>query len=303
MKTSLGKSWELGELNGPAVGIISKEMVRRAINAIRNLQQSFEVQTKMGYGGTMDDVLTNADKAAQELYLRTIQEVFPNAGVIAEEDSLSIKPKGGCKAYFTVDPLDGTKAFVRTQSHGVGSMLALVLNDEVISAYIGDVNTREIYGYRPGSTKVHRINEFNTSSLLPRIPEPKSLSEQYVALRDPERKYSKESQKLIQESFKNLISDGGSIGTWIARLWKREVGAAIIPPGWETPWDSTPIIGISKKLGYRFYRPVETGGWIEVEPKLPKKKFWRDYDLLVVHKDDIYSAGTYLDDDDSAYKK
>ena len=30
-------------------------------------------------------------------------------------------------------------------------------------------------------------------------------------------------------------------------------------PGVETPWDTAPIIGISKMLGYRFYRPAASG--------------------------------------------
>lgn len=279
---------DLGPVNGHIVGIVLKEMVRRAINGIRSKQHVFEVQKKESYSGEMDDLFTSADTEAQRLYLRSISECFPCAGVIAEEDSLRIEAKNGCSAYFTIDPLDGTKAFVRRQSHGIGSMIALVENGEVISAYIGDVKTQEIYGYRPGSSNVHRITEFNTSQHLDsgeRMP----LKEHYVLLRDPAHMYSPLSQALIYRGFKNQLVDGGSIGIWLARLWKREVGAALIPSGWETPWDSTPIIGISQKLGYKFLRPVEGDDkdlWQYFEPTVPQEKYKRSHDVLIIHGDD-----------------
>ena len=280
----------LGAINGPAVGIIMKEMVRRAITTIRNERRVFEVSMKKGNTGSMDDVFTTADKKAQMIYLRSITECFTTAGIIAEEDSLTIPCMRGCTAYFTVDPLDGTKAFIRRQSHGVGSMVALVQDGQVISAWIGDVNTQEIYGFRPGSDKVHRISDFDTSEHLTagdKLP----LKEQYVMLRDPESKYGALSRRLIQRGFKNQIIDGGSIGTWLARLWKREVAAAIMLPGWDTPWDTTPIVGISLKLGYRFFKPVHDASkgehWQLFSPILPTEKLKHDHDILVIHENDV----------------
>jgi hypothetical protein len=54
-------------------------------------------------------------------------------------------------------------------------------------------------------------------------------------LRDPSDCYSASLRRLL-EQFKIYQVEGGSIGIWLARLWKREVGAALIPPGIETPW-------------------------------------------------------------------
>ena len=62
------------------------------------------------------------------------------------KDSLS-ETQVGEGSYITVDPLDGTKAFIRRQSHGVGTMVAMVEEGQVVSAYVGDVNTQEIYGF------------------------------------------------------------------------------------------------------------------------------------------------------------
>ena len=121
-------------LNGPAVGIILKELVRRAIVTIRNERQVFDVTNKTGYGGDMNDVFTSADRKAQEVYLKLLRECFPDHGIVAEEDALSIPARNGVTGYFTVDPLDGTKAFIRRRSHGIGTMIALVENGRVVAA-------------------------------------------------------------------------------------------------------------------------------------------------------------------------
>ena len=273
-------------LNGPAVGIILKELVRRAIVTIRNERQVFDVTNKTGYGGDMNDVFTSADRKAQEVYLKLLRECFPDHGIVAEEDALSIPATNGVTGYFTVDPLDGTKAFIRRQSHGVGTMIALVEDGRVVVAYVGDVNTQEIYGYRSGSGRVHRITEFETAEEL--VAKASATADRYILLRDPESAYSQQSRAMIGR-FKSFEVEGGSIGTWMARLWKDEIGAVLIPPGFETPWDSSPIIGISLTLGYRFYRP-DGNGWVEYAPKPPLTPERREHDTLIIHPGTLAAA-------------
>jgi fructose-1,6-bisphosphatase/inositol monophosphatase family enzyme len=274
---------DLGPINGHVVGRVLKEAVRRATVAIRSERLIFEAHAKEGYGSTMDDVFTTADRKAQDIYLRTLRECFPRCGVLAEEDALSISPSDGCDGIFTVDPLDGTRAFVRRQSHGVGTMVALVIRGQVVSAYVGDINTDEVYGYRPGSNSVHRITRLDTFEKLT-YGGGDQLAQGYVLLRDPPEVYSELSRRSLA-AFKTYESSGGSFGIWAARLWKREVVALIAPPAWETPWDSNPVIGISKKLGYVLLKP-DNGSWREFDPGPVLAKYRRDHDMLIVHRDD-----------------
>lgn len=280
---------KIGRINGHVVGRLLKEAVRRASVVIRNERAVFESTVKESYAGGMDDVFTSADTKAQEVYLRMFRECFPDCGVIGEEDSLALDPRNGCQAYFTVDPLDGTKAYIRRQSHGVATMVALVDGGEVISAYVGDINAEEVYGFRPGSDKVHRITRLDTFQEMD--ANPKSTGVLFGLLRDPLDTYSAHTQELVGH-FKSYEVMGSSIGTWMARLWKREVSAAILSPGHETPWDSTPFIGISIKLGYVFFRPgSEPGAWEEFIPSLPREVTKRDYDVLVLHRNDARTFG------------
>lgn len=269
------------ELTTHAMGILIREMVRRVVTFVRNERLTFELTRKMGYGGTMDDVFTSADTGAQKLYIHAIEECFPGISIIGEEGEHN-QDFDCVNDYFTLDPVDGTKAFVRKQSHGVSTMIALVSNNKVISAYIGDISTQEMYGYRPGSDKVHRISEYN-------IPEPLTHThtppkDQVILLRESPEYSSPRTQELVKK-FKKVLVDGSSIGTWMARLWKGEVTAVVIDAGYDTPWDTTPIVGISEKLGYFFLKPNKTG-WEEYHPPLVKEVVKRDHEILVIHPND-----------------
>lgn len=275
------------KLNDHSVGIVLKELVRRAIVTIRAERFKFEATAKVGYDGSMTDVFTSADTAAQALYESSFRECFPSVGMIGEEDTPDIPCTiDGVDAYFTVDPLDGTKAFVRQQSHGTSTMVALVVDGEVASAWIGDINTQEIYGYRPGSDKVHRISEYEYSQYLHTQKFEQTISNQYVLLRDPLSMAPTAVEKLANCFCKNH-SDGGSIGTWMARLWKGEFAGAIMDPGHQTPWDDTPLIGISQKLGFVFLRSDGYDPWEEYEPELVREVKARLHWTAIIHRSNL----------------
>jgi fructose-1,6-bisphosphatase/inositol monophosphatase family enzyme len=289
--------YNFGPMNAHLVGIAMKEMVRRVIGAIRTERFVFEAQPKRGYSGEMDDLVTTADRAAQAIYVKLMREMFPTFGIVAEEDELSLPCSDNRfgDIYFTVDPLDGTKAFARKQSHGVGTMISLVRNGEIIAVCIGDVMTREIYYYRPGSDCVHRISEFDHAERLA-INEQRRLDDQHILLRDrPEALVSPTLRQLVAPleqngAFKGIEITGGSIGISMARLWKGEVGAAINNKTvYDTPWDSTPVMGISQKLGFVFLKPDERTGKLEVFTPVPAKVKVPGQEFLVIHSSQLES--------------
>jgi len=62
--------------------------------------------------------VTEADQRAEKLILERLAAAFPDIPVISEEDaSESGVPKSIGARFFLVDPLDGTKAFVRGDKH------------------------------------------------------------------------------------------------------------------------------------------------------------------------------------------
>ena len=276
-----------GNVNSHIIGIVMKEAVRRAISAIRHQRFIFESSAKLGLGGNLDDMVTTADKEAQQIYVKILRECFPTCGIVAEEEKLQIACQiDGMDIFFTVDPLDGTKAFVRKQSHGIGTMISLVADGKVVAAFIGDVMSQEIYGFRPNSKKTHRISEYDHTQEICIDPDFK-LSDQYVLLRTDPSKHSHAIRRLIVPIenggiFKGLEVTGGSIGSSMARLWKAEVGAAVLTPGHNTPWDLCPVLGISQHLGFVFMKP-QASSWVVFEPKACREIQVLDHDVLIVH--------------------
>ena len=61
--------------------------------------------------------VTEADKAAERILLAALAEYFPDVPVISEENLDSHK-LSAASCYFLVDPLDGTREFLRTVSSG-----------------------------------------------------------------------------------------------------------------------------------------------------------------------------------------
>ncbi|OGL97576.1 hypothetical protein A2318_00805 [Candidatus Uhrbacteria bacterium RIFOXYB2_FULL_45_11] len=246
-------------LNGALIGSTMRDCVERAIRIIRNKRFTFEPILKGIRANGRKDWVTDADTDAQIMYAKVLHERFPLFGIIAEEAELYIECRHPAGNYwFSVDPLDGTSAFKRKQSHGIGTMIACMHDDEVIAVAIGDVLTGEIYYYRPDSDKTHRldVHQHNYKEVLS-IDTDLPLSKQYVLLRDPVENHSEVTQRLVQVRPHPLFDSheitGGSIGLSMARLWKGEVGAAILRPGTQKPWDICPIIGITNRLGFVFF--------------------------------------------------
>ena len=96
------------------IGLRLAEIVEEASGAIMPLYRGvFALAHK-------DDLspVTEADHAAEAVILARLKESFPDVPVIAEEDAAQFgTPSQIGRRFFLVDPLDGTKAFVRGDEH------------------------------------------------------------------------------------------------------------------------------------------------------------------------------------------
>lgn len=274
--------------NGSLVGMAMKEMVRRAMVHIHKYRFKFETYEKPGQKGRMD-FCTTADKEAQRSYLKVIRENFPGVGVIAEEDNLSIPcTLCGYELYISVDPLDGTRAFKRFQSSGIGTMVAFIDKKTIVAACVGDVLSEDIYYYRPGSKKTHRLWKLEKACKL-EIDTRRPLSSQYVLLRSPVAKHSSFAQTLLTVDRGSLFRTHeiarGSIGSSMARLWKGEVSGAILSAGSEHPWDYLPILGLCQQLGFVFLDiDTEHKKLTLRKPTVSLKAMVNPFERLVVHR-------------------
>lgn len=274
------------------------QIIKLAVSDIQDEAASFVKEVKENYDPNKDDIVTSADKRAQARYVASLTVDFPDFGIIGEEEDLNILcADQNHPVYFTLDPLDGTKAFARHQSHGVATMLALVSDKEVEAAFIADINTNEIYGYY-GDEPVTRTRFGVETNMC--FNESTKLSGLNALLDDVIHLFPKKLQKLVFSTkegglMKGYEISGGSIGLLHARLWKGEIGMLLHLKGYDTPWDSTPLIGINKKLGFVYLKMDAVTGEVEVfEPELPKKVTKKGYVEFIVHKSKVEEVLDFL---------
>lgn len=292
-------SKQYGNLTESAIGILMREIVSRVMQFVRQSRHSFEEEQKGIKPDGGIDWVTNIDKNAQDYTIRLLKENFPTYGIVAEEKGLSVSSKNPTRhLWFSFDPIDGTRAFVHHHSQGISVMLALMDDDRVIAVCIGDIMTGEMYYFRPGSDQTHHLDSQSKARLLNTLPRDLPLSKQYLLLRDPSELHSESTRRILQIKphplFKKYSSTEGSIGLSMSRLWKGEVGGAILRAGKQNPWDICPVLGLTKRLGFVFFSivsfPEDKDGCvhlIQTHLKAYRTAFHINTDILVIHENAI----------------
>lgn len=283
-------------MNKETIRAFMIRLVTQAIIIARNECHELVITAKDAYNGIDKDLATNGDLEAQKMYVDEITTHLPTFGILGEENGLRIPcTDPDQRIFFTIDPVDGTKAYERKQAHGVGTMIALVLNGAVVAAFVGDVNSGDIYGFCDYGEEKDAVGtavriRFGRTTLLQHNPEP--LSTQYGLFRDPPCTFPDFLQPLSLMGhqgglFKKYEVSGGSIGTHMARLWIGEVGGVLISTGFKTPWDEAPIIGITRRLGYRFFQidPLTDEFLLPYTPKFFGDVREEHYYDLIIHRD------------------
>lgn len=284
-----------GDLTASGIGFIFKHIVLRAMNEILRQRGTFEVILKDDYDGNKEaDLTTTADLAAQEIYIKLLSEAFPHYGKIGEEKGLRVKCTfEGREIIITVDPLDGTRNYVRGEPFGVATMVTVSIDGEVVAVYVGDINTGDMYCYRPCSPNVWRLRTSGgvfSKVNLATLERTKTLAEGRVLLRE-EREAHHPLLALVCRSverdgvFKSYEVTSGSIALSMARLWTDVMVAHVLPAGNSTPWDDTPIVGMGRKLEFVWLRPNDEGtAFEEYEPLVPLQIVKRNHDAIVIHR-------------------
>lgn len=297
------------------MAVIAEKMHSMAEQAIKIIQKHSHEPVpvmKLGYdqaeGDTPNDFATQGDTEAQAMYFADIINFpdFKDFGIIGEEGLNIPCTHPDFNIYFTCDPLDGTKAYGRLQSHGVGTMLALILDDVVIAAYIGDTNTGEIYGYAidptthdfvVNPTRYRLGKEISLQTKMDTSP----LTKRYLVMREAPYTFPTIFREMIGEFanmprlFKNIEVCGGSYGIHMARLWKGEIGGVLLDQKHHTPWDSAPVLGFNTALGFKAFRyNSDTQELLPYTQGVQEEIFRDTFYELIVHEDYVPELNTWL---------
>lgn len=232
-------------------GDIHLSMVTRVLKEVKNQIDSFTVFDKENEYKD-GDLVTTADYAAQQLYTTMIWDFTTDAGILAEEEWLYKLPKNWENILYTIDPVDGTKALVRRQSDGIGTLMGVVDTEQnkIVWWYVWDVMTGEIYYSHPDSDRVYRTHIDTWSTHIPLLYQPRTVKR--IQMLDDIRHFPKWLQDATESDWywQSLWITNGSIWTNMARLWKGEVDAVLLKAWITQPRDRVPCAWISDAMWY-----------------------------------------------------
>ena len=106
------------------------------------------------------DFVTFVDKTAEEMLVKALHQILPEAGFIAEEGTSSVR---GLRYNWVIDPLDGTTNFL----HGLPCFcvsVALVDNDEPVIGVVYEINLDECFSATKGGGAFLNGNPIRVSS-------------------------------------------------------------------------------------------------------------------------------------------
>lgn len=83
--------------------------------------------------GEVNNLLTEADLAAQRLIVAAIREAYPDDTIVAEEEGMNVVPPQPAGRVWFVDPIDGTQNFVRGMFPHFGVSIAVADSDGLLS--------------------------------------------------------------------------------------------------------------------------------------------------------------------------
>ena len=137
------------------IGDILAEIVEEASRLILPLWRSgLTVHAKAD-----ESPVTEADRKGEALILKRLAERFPDMPVISEEDASEFgTPDSIAERFFLVDPLDGTKAFVRGDPHFTVN-IGLIERGRPVAGAVAAPPSGEVWFTRGGVALKRQIGE------------------------------------------------------------------------------------------------------------------------------------------------
>ena len=243
-----------------------KKSVIEAGKAIMQIKES-GINTR--YKEDMSPV-TEADEAAEKILIKELNNFFPKIPVISEENKESHLRKP-VDQYFLVDPLDGTKEFIKNNSKGSFTVnIGLVENNRAVAGIIYAPMLDELY-----------LGDKNGAKMLKKNIEEK-ISVRKVPIAGPVALASKSHRDELTDRFllKENIQDIKSVGSSLKFVLLASGNADIYPRyGPTMEWDTAAGEAILVAAGGNVFFP-------NGEKHFYGKKNWRN--------ESFFACGGYL---------
>src|SRR5436190_5318032 len=193
-------------------------------------------------------VVTEIDLKAEKIIISTIQEAYPNHGIIAEESA----PSHGDKYTWIIDPLDGTCNYVHDFPHFAVS-IAIKNNekDYIEHALIYDPLRQETFTATRGQGAYLNNTQRFTRRL--RVSSRSSIPESLIGITIPSRGFNTLNAAINKDALRAMMSQASGIRrTGSAALDLAYVAAGRLDAALElevAPWDMAAGVLLVKEAG------------------------------------------------------
>lgn len=154
--------------------------------------------------------VTRADKAAHHILTAALQHHFPSIPIVSEEDERGELHQGADR-YFLVDPLDGTKEFIRPDSKGAFTVnIGLIDKNRAVAGIVLAPARGQLFWGAVGSAS-YLCEKGDISEL--QIPAPTSEADRtgLVAIASRSHRDADTDRFLSQHGIETVVSVGSSL--------------------------------------------------------------------------------------------
>ncbi len=159
-----------------------------------------------------DSPLTLGDKASNEVIVKALKEQYPDIPLISEEEkSIPYETRKNWEYFWLVDPLDGTKEFIKRNGQFTVNIALIHTKKPVLGVVYTPVSEEMYYGIQDGVTE-HAAGAFKQHGSS--APEPIRVSEKQInriAVRSSSHASPEEDEVLSHYDVRESISKGSSL--------------------------------------------------------------------------------------------
>lgn len=247
-----------------------REVMRRCGQQAQALAQSFQVFQK-GAG----DYVTNVDRLLDQELLRTFAGLFPDDGIITEENFSSQAAFGlDYQRLWCIDPLDGTEDFIQHKSY-YAIMVGLLANFMPVAGWVYGPYQDELYYGGPDWGLFQVRGEEPPAPLIAIEPSLPGVNRQFpiVLGEKDQRNFGPAIVEAVPGAFFYSL---GSFGLKVLEVIQGRAGLYIYLNGRVKLWDTTGPLALAKAAGLVCCdltgRPLEwTPDWIEADTLIHKQ--------------------------------
>ncbi|HEY9628776.1 MAG TPA: inositol monophosphatase family protein [Coleofasciculaceae cyanobacterium] len=228
-----------------------RHSIQQLIRDCGQQAQRMAVEKFQVYEKGRDDYVTDVDRALDAQLTDGFSQLFPQDGVITEENSASWQILGqDDRRLWLIDPIDGTDDFIQGKPH-YSVMVGLLAAHQPIAGWVYAPEFDRLYcggkGWSAEGDVFQRSGEEELTPLIPTLPPPLSKTSCPILMGyKDQRRYGQAMTQLIPGVQFDCI---GSFGLKVMRVICGQAGLYVYLNGRVKLWDTVGPLALAQAAG------------------------------------------------------